>query len=32
MADNVIWLDFDDAPEQHTVMFDDINALRQGLL
>ena len=31
MTDNVIWLDFNDAPEQHTVMFDDIDALRQGL-
>ena len=32
MADNVIWLDFNDAPEQHAVLFDDIDALRQGLL
>ncbi len=32
MTDNIIWLDFNDAPEQHAVMFDDIDALRQGLL
>lgn len=31
-TDNIIWLDFNDAPEQHSVMIDDIDALRQGLL
>lgn len=32
MADNIIWLDFNDAPEQRDELTSDTDALRAGLL
>ena len=32
MADNIIWLDFNDAPDQHALPERDTEALRRGLL
>ena len=32
MADNIIWLDFNDAPEQRDELATDTDALRAGLL
>lgn len=32
MADNILWLDFNDAPEQHDERVSDTDALRAGLL
>lgn len=32
MADNIIWLDFNDAPEQRDELASDTDALRAGLL
>lgn len=32
MANNIIWLDFNDAPEQHDALASDTDALRAGLL